>query len=139
MNSELVLYDGMRLAISKCAEVDEAAAIKNKASQLEAYARVRDDAESQRKFVEIRLRACQRIGVLSAELEKAHRTGDGQVQPPSDGNLKSETLAAAGISTSTANRYEGLAGGREQQAQDIARQRQTLISPRPKQKMSLYL
>lgn len=36
----------MRLAIARCAEVDEAAAIKNKAAQLEAYARVGDDAES---------------------------------------------------------------------------------------------
>src|SRR5580704_8069122 len=71
LTGTLVLYEGMRLAIAKCAEVDEAAGIKNKAAQLEAYARVRDDAESQRKFAEIRHRACQRIGQLSAELEKA--------------------------------------------------------------------
>ena len=47
------------LAIAKCAEVDgdEAAATKNKAAQLKAYARVRNDAESQRRFAEIRLRA----------------------------------------------------------------------------------
>jgi len=33
---------------------------------------------------------------------------------------KAEQLAGAGISTSTANRYEELAGGKVQQAQDIA-------------------
>ena len=60
--SDLVLYDQMRSAIAQCANVDEIAGIKNKAEQLEAYARVRDDAESQRKFAEIRLRACIRIG-----------------------------------------------------------------------------
>ena len=138
MNSELVLYDGMRLAISKCAEVDEAAAIKNKASQLEAYARVRDEAESQRKFAEIRLRACQRIGVLSAELETNERARTDL--HPSDGmQSKTDQLAKAGISTSTANRCEELAGGREQQAQDIALAAADSYSPRPKQKMSLYL
>jgi hypothetical protein len=117
MTSELVLYDGMRLAISKCAEVDEAAAIKNRAAQLEAYARVRDDAESQRKFAEIRLRACQRIGVLSAELEKAKNQHDAR---DSDVASKTETLTKAGVNIRTAERYEELAGGREQQAQDIA-------------------
>jgi hypothetical protein len=84
-----------------------------------AYAPVRDDAESQRKFAEIRLRACQRIGVLSAELETAEQAKGGR--HPTDGKpTKTDQLATAGISTSTANRYEELAGGKEQQAQDIA-------------------
>src|ERR1700732_1039990 len=114
MVKELVLYDQMRTAIAMCAQVDEAAAIKNKAAQLEAYARVRDDTESQRRFAEIRLRACQRIGQLSTELEKAEREGPrGQFRLPTDGKSKQAQLAEAGISTSTANRYEELAGGRE--------------------------
>ena len=41
------------------------------------------------------------------------------VQLPSDGKLKTEVLAEAGISTSTANRYEELTGGREDQAQKL--------------------
>jgi hypothetical protein len=36
------------------------------------------------------------------------------------GSSKAEQLASAGISTSTANRYEELSGGREEQAQAIA-------------------
>jgi hypothetical protein len=123
-DSKLVLYDQMRAAIAKCAEVDEAAGIKNQAAQLEAYARVRDDVESQRRFAEIRLRACMRIGEISRDMEKGHKIGrgEGEIQLPTDGKLKSELLEEAGISTSTANRYEELAGGKEKQAQTIAAQ-----------------
>jgi hypothetical protein len=119
---KLALYDQLRSALTQNLAVDEIAGIKNKAAQLEAYARVRDDVDSQRKFGEIRLRACIRIGELSRELEKA---------PPIRGDLlpiagkkitKEQALAKAGISTSTAQRYEELAGGREEQAQGIASQ-----------------
>jgi hypothetical protein len=88
-------------------------------AQLEAHARARDDAESQRKYAEIRLRACQRIGVLSAELETAESHG-GKICLPSDGKSKADKLAEAGISTSTQTVTRELAGGREQQVQDIA-------------------
>jgi hypothetical protein len=53
----------------------------------------------------IKLRACQRIGEISRDLEKAEAHG-GKICLPSDGKSKSDTLAAAWISTSTANRYE---------------------------------
>jgi hypothetical protein len=57
-----------------------------------------------RQFAEIRLQACQRIGEISLELEKEaarnyHRR-----------ESKAEQLAAAGLSTSTAHRYEQLVG-----------------------------
>ena len=102
------------------------------AAQLEAYARVRDDAESQRKFAEIRLRACQRIGQLSAELEthQGHRLNDVT-------KSKEQVLNDSGISKPTANRYEELAGGREQQAQECERQ-QTHISPARRLKIKPY-
>src|SRR5262249_37028119 len=61
----------MRWAIAQCARFDEAASIKNKAARLEAYARIRDDVESQRQFAEIKLRACVKIGEISRDLEKA--------------------------------------------------------------------
>jgi hypothetical protein len=120
-DSKLVLYDQMRSAIAECAAVDEVAGIKNKAIQLEAYARVRDDAESQRRFAEIRLRACMRIGEISRDLEKAEHGGSGggsKVRP--NGLSKEETLERAGIAKQTAHDYEQLVGGKEQQAQTIA-------------------
>jgi len=43
----------------------------NEADQLEGCARNRDDRETQIKFAELGLRATQRIGELSRELEKA--------------------------------------------------------------------
>ncbi len=69
---------------------------------------------------EIHLRACVRIGVLSRDLDQAQtvRQADGAtVRLPAGGKSKAEALADAGISTSTAQRYEELAGGREEQAQ----------------------
>jgi hypothetical protein len=73
------------------------------------------------RFAEIHLRAIRRIGELSRELEKAEPggVGGGSKIPPM-GSSKSETLAAAGISTSTAHRYEQLAGPIEEQAQQAA-------------------
>jgi hypothetical protein len=117
----LVLYDQMRWAIAQCVAIDEVAGIKDQAAQLEAYARVRDDAEAQRQFAEIRLRACMRIGEISRDLEPS-KGG----RPPKETNdtdvasFKQETLAQAGINIRTAERYEELIGGREQQAQTIA-------------------
>ena len=46
----------------------------------DAYARIRDDIESQRKFAEIKLRVCVKIGEISRDLEKAqtiHTEGPG--------------------------------------------------------------
>src|SRR5215510_4800161 len=106
----------MRWAIAQCARFDEAASIKNKAARLEAYARIRDDVESQRQFAEIKLRACVKIGEISRDLEKAGN----QYALPADGKSKEQQLAEAGISTSAAHRYEELAGGREEQAMQIA-------------------
>jgi hypothetical protein len=60
---------------------------------------------------EIRLRAVIRIGELSRELEKAEHggAGGGSKFPPL-GTSTEQALAEAGLSTSTANRYEQLVG-----------------------------
>jgi hypothetical protein len=118
-SEKLVLYDQMRVAIAQCAAIDEAAGIRDKAEKLRAYAQIRDDRESQQRFSEIRLRACQRIGELSRDLEKVVTIGGGKVGIPIDGKPKEQTLAEAGISTSTAQRYEELAGPKEEQAMHI--------------------
>jgi hypothetical protein len=61
----------------------------------------------QQRFAEIPLRACQRIGENSRDLEKAQtfRTeGGSEVRLPADGKSKQQALSEAGISTSTAQR-----------------------------------
>lgn len=119
MAEKLVLYDHMRAAIKQCAAIDEAAGIRDTAARVQAYAKIRDDFESQQRFAEIRLRACQKIGEISRDLEKAkYDKGHGTVVP-TDGKYKTEVLAEAGISTSTANRYEELAGPKEEQAEAV--------------------
>jgi hypothetical protein len=45
--TDMVLYDRMCVAISQCVAVDEAAGIKDKAEQLQAYTRMRDNPEAQ--------------------------------------------------------------------------------------------
>jgi len=117
MIEELVLYDQMRIAISECHKIDELSGIRDQGARLAAAARIRDDKESERKFAQIKLRACQRIGEISRDLEKAEKIGGpGKFKVPTDGKLKSEVLAEAGISTSTAQRYEELAGPKLEQA-----------------------
>jgi hypothetical protein len=109
-------YEKMRVAVQTCATIDEAAELRDKAAALAAYARQRDDRELEVCVSEIQKRACIRIGELSRELETAEREGArGNYRLPSSGKSKAQALAEAGISTSTAQRYEELVGGREQQ------------------------
>jgi hypothetical protein len=56
-----------------------------------------------------------RIGELSRELDKA--AGRPNSSHQREELSKAEALAEAGLSTSSANRYEQLAGGRDEQAQ----------------------
>jgi hypothetical protein len=62
--------------------------------------------------------ACVRIGELET-VKPGGAGGGANVRPP--GQSKTEALEDAGIPRTTANDYEHLAGGREQQAQDAAR------------------
>ena len=120
----LVRYEQARTALAECARIDEASEIRDKAAALAAYARQRDDRELEVWVREIHLRACVRIGELSRDLDQAQtvRHADGaRVRLPAGGKSKAEALADAGISTSTAQRYEELAGGREEQAQAAGR------------------
>jgi hypothetical protein len=122
--SALVRYEQARTALAECARIDEASEIRDKAAALAAYARQRDDRDLEVWVREIHLRACVRIGVLSRDLDQAQtvRQADGAtVRLPAGGKSKAAALADAGISTSTAQRYEELAGGREEQAQAAGR------------------
>lgn len=122
--SALVRYEQARTALAECARIDEASEIRDKAAALAAYSRQRDDRELEVWVREIHLRACVRIGELSRDLDQAQtvRQADGAtVRLPAGGKSKAAALADAGISTSTAQRYEELAGGREEQAQAAGR------------------
>jgi hypothetical protein len=118
----LVRYEQARTALAECARIDEASEVRDKAAALAAYARQRDDRELEVWVREIHLRACVRIGELSRELERADHGGSGGGSKfPAVGISKAQALAEAGISTSTAHRYEELAGGRGEQAQAAGR------------------
>ena len=114
----LVRYEQARTALAECARIDEASDIRDKAAALAAYARQRDDRDLEVWVREIQLRACVRIGELSRELDQAERggAGGGAKFPPVEIS-KAEQLAEAGLPTTTAHRYEQLAGGRDAQAQ----------------------
>lgn len=118
--TDLIHYNQARTELATCARVDEAKAIKDKAEQLAAYARMRDDQEMEAWVRDIQIRATERIGELSRDLDKAIPHGRGPVSLPSDGKRKIDVLADAGISTSTAHRAEELAGGPTKNGQKAA-------------------
>ena len=118
--SELTRYDAARRALAECVKVDEAKDIRDRTAALLAYARQRDDTEMQVWVSEIHQRACIRIGQLSRELDASKGGNNPQATLPAGGQSKSATLAEAGISTTTANRYEQLAGGKTEQGQNAA-------------------
>jgi hypothetical protein len=115
METTLVLYDQMRAAIAKCARIDEAKDLGDKAKALAYYAQQRDDQELRVWMSEIRLRAEQRIGEISRQLEKHQRGKDGKFHVPIGGKMaKEQQLKEAGISTSAAGRYEELSAYNEE-------------------------
>jgi hypothetical protein len=62
-----------------------------------------DDFESQQRFAEIRLRACQRIGEISRDLEKVKPGGSGGgSKATSLSPSKTETLELARIGSTAA-------------------------------------
>ena len=111
MNTELIRYETARRALAEAVRVDEVKEIKDKAQALQAYAKQAHDVDLETWAAEIKLRALRRLGLLSCELDKAHKTGrgKGKLQLPTGGKLKSQVLKEAGIATSTAHRCEEIA------------------------------
>ncbi|MDQ1831957.1 hypothetical protein [Massilia scottii] len=103
--SALVKYDQARLALAACRNVDDIKDIRDKSEAMRMYAKQANDTELEQWAAEIKLRAQRAIGEISAGLEKQKN----QAALPSGGKSKSEALKDAGISTSTAHRYEQLA------------------------------
>lgn len=115
-------YDAMRVALYQCTRVDEAASIKEVAARIEAYARIRDDKAIENWAGEVKLRACQKIGEMSADMEanQGHRSDLTSSQRRDEVPTKTEELRRAGISRPTAQRYEVIAGGKDKQARQAA-------------------
>ena len=103
--SALIKYDQARLALAACRNVDDIKDIRDKSEAMRLYAKQANDTELEQWAAEIKLRAQRAIGEISAGLEKQKN----QAALPSGGKSKNEALKDAGISTSTANRYEKLA------------------------------
>lgn len=104
--SALAKYDQARQALAACRNVDEIKDIRDKSEAMRLYAKQAQDTELEQWAAEIKFRAQRAIGELSATLP-TQKGGFGIV--PTGGKHKAEVLQDAGISTSTANRYEKLA------------------------------
>lgn len=114
--AELVRYDTMRRAIVECHAVDEVKDIRDKAMALEAYAKVAMDTDSERKALEIRLRAERRVGQLLAEKERSNgvrmngKDKSGNVRTVHDEPSEyQQAKSDAGISDTQAKRWQNLA------------------------------
>lgn len=103
--SALIKYDQARQALAACRSADEVKDIRDKSEAMRLYAKQAQDTELEQWAAEIKFRAQRALGEISAALEKQKN----QAALPTGGKSKSEALADAGISTSTANRYEKLA------------------------------
>jgi N6-adenosine-specific RNA methylase IME4 len=105
--TELVKYDAACRAIAEAKAVDEVKDWHDKAEAMRAYARQAKNTQLEADAWVIKKRAEDRLGALSAALDKARVDGHtGNVRLPSGGKSKTEVLAEVGISTSAANRYE---------------------------------
>ena len=122
----IIRYEEMRIAVERCARIDEAADIKDRAAALQAYARQRDDRDLDVWTSEIKLRASVRIGELVRELDSHQGERTDLAEPdaePSDiavQKSKEDAIADAGLNPRTARRYQELAGPKEEQAQAAA-------------------
>jgi len=104
---KLLRYDAACKALAAVVRVDEAKTIKDKAEAIRAYARQAKNPKLEADAWEIRKRAEDKLGELSAALEKAPPGPTSKKLVPSGGKkLKAQALQDAGISTSAAQRYE---------------------------------
>jgi N6-adenosine-specific RNA methylase IME4 len=103
--TNLIRYDAACKALAAAKRVDDAKNIKDKAEALRAYARQAKNPQLEADAWEIRKRAEDKLGELSAALDKAERART-DLRPVKGKQTKMQALKAAGISTSAANRYE---------------------------------
>lgn len=100
-----VVYENAKTALAECSRIDECEQWKDKALALASYARQANDTALLEYASRIKNRAVRRLGELSKALEKNERART-DLHPDAGKQTKTETLFAAGISTSAANRAE---------------------------------
>jgi N6-adenosine-specific RNA methylase IME4 len=110
---KLVRYDAACRAIAEATRVDDVKVYKDKAVAMEAYARQIKNPQLEADAWVIRKRAEDKLGELSAALEKEVSAGPGRGKkggkkrlPTGGKSFKTAALKVVGISTSAANRYE---------------------------------
>ncbi len=103
----LAIYDHARAALAECVKIDEAKDIRDRVVALRVYAQQAKNPELEANAWAIRKRAERRIGELCLDLDTAQGTRTDKLRPSNGTKLKA--LEDAGISKTTANRYEQLA------------------------------
>jgi N6-adenosine-specific RNA methylase IME4 len=104
--TSLIKYDAACRALADAKAVDEVKDVHDKAEALRIYARQAKNSQLEADAWEIRKRAEDRLGALSAALDKSGGGSNPQATLPAEGKSKATVLREAGISTSAANRYE---------------------------------
>ena len=102
---ELTRYEEARRALAECASIDEVKDIQDKSEAMRLYAKMSENTDLEVYASTIKLRAQVRIGEIIASME----TAKNQHVPAVGRATKTQNLADAGISKSSANRYEQLA------------------------------
>src|SRR4051812_49221548 len=112
-SSELVLYEQMRTAITKCVSIDEARESRNKAHAIELYSAMALNHEAESQAIKIRLRAERRCGELLKESKEngTRDTGQGgnRKSRSDDATVIQPTLADLGISKQQSSDWQKLA------------------------------
>jgi hypothetical protein len=105
----LARYNAACRAVAACVRIDEAKDIRHKAEAIRVYARQVKNPQLEADVWAIRKRAERRLGELSASLDKSKGGANPKATLAEGEKSKAEALADAGISTSSAHRYEKLA------------------------------
>ena len=104
---KLVRYDTACRALAEAKRIDDVKAIRDKAEAMRAYGRQIKNPQLEADAWEIKKRAEDKFGELSAMLERASGARSDKKPLPANGKkLKAAALKATGVSTSAAHRYE---------------------------------
>src|SRR6266699_656787 len=104
--TDLVRYDAACHALAEARRVDEVKDIADKAEAMRVYARQAKNPQLEADAWEIRKRAEDKLGELSAALDKAAGRPSNNSSQQREELSKAQVLKDVGISTSAANRYE---------------------------------
>jgi hypothetical protein len=137
VTKELALYESARAALAKAVKVDEVKQIHDKATAMEAAAKVYKDKSLEADAREIRMRAKRRLGELIKEQKKTVGLSAGTRGSKKKGARVDDkpTLAEAGIDKNLAHAARTEAAKSDQQfEQDVVAEKERITAPRPPKK-----